>query len=119
MAKLKPDTDPLELDGIVEKPSPQAAPSTLAQIGRFVLPWRTIEILEDRPLGKDNELYLTEANRILCGESRVLAHRIEGKWLTTGDPLPYLIANVEYALRNPEIGKALSDYLRQLQFDDF
>ena len=67
MARIKSGTDPLELDGVVEKPSPETAPSTLAQIGRFVLPWRTIEILETRPLGKDNELYLTEANQILCG----------------------------------------------------
>jgi UTP--glucose-1-phosphate uridylyltransferase len=113
MAKLKQGIDPPELESLVEKPSPEASPSTLAQIGRFVLPWRTIEILETRPLGKDNELYLTDANRILCGESRVLAHRIEGRWYTTGDPLPYLIANIEYGLRHPEIGEALADYLRR------
>ncbi len=114
MAKLKEGTSPWELESIVEKPSPDEAPSTLAQIGRFVLPWRTIEILETRPLGKDNELYLTDANHILCQEGRVLAHRIEGTWYTTGDPLPYLITNIEYGLRHPEIGKALADYLRRL-----
>lgn len=114
MAKLKQGTNPRELESIVEKPSRDAAPSTLAQLGRFVLPWRTIEILETRPLGKDNELFLTDANHILCQESRVLAHPIEGTWYTTGDPLRYLIANVEYGLRHPEIGKGLAGYLRGL-----
>jgi UTP--glucose-1-phosphate uridylyltransferase len=112
MAKLKEGKNPPELESIVEKPSPQAAPSTMAQIGRFVLPWRMIEILQNCPLGKDNELYLTDANCILCGEARVLAHAIEGIWYTTGDPLRYLIANVQYALRHPEIGKQFADYLR-------
>lgn len=118
MAKLKEGKNPPELESIVEKPQPAAAPSNLAQIGRFVLPWRTIEILETRPLGKDNELYLTDANHILCGESRVLAHRIQGTWYTTGDPLPYLVANIEYGLRHPEIGKGLANYLRKLSLPE-
>ena len=62
-------------------------------------------------VGKGEELYLTYANNRLCQESRVLAHEIEGTWLTTGDPLRFLKANVEYGLRHPEIGEELARYL--------
>ncbi|NUQ64374.1 MAG: UTP--glucose-1-phosphate uridylyltransferase [Pirellulales bacterium] len=115
LARLKKGTEPKELEYIVEKPSVADAPSTLAQLGRFVLPWRTIEILERQPVGKGNELWLTDANHTLCREGRVIAHQIEGTWYTTGDPLRYLIANVEYALRDREIGEEFAAYLGKLK----
>ncbi len=114
LARLKPGTDPKELEFIVEKPAVEEAPSTLAQLGRFVLPWRTVEILENQSVGRGNELWLTDANHTLCREGRVIAHQIEGIWYTTGDPLRYLIANVEYALRDPEIGEEFAAYLSRL-----
>lgn len=114
VVKLKEGTDLPEMDSIIEKPAPDEAPSTLAQIGRFVLSPRTIDLLETTPLGKGGELYLTDAIDRLSREDRVLVHSIEGAWYTTGDPLRYLIANVEYALRHPEVGKDFANYLRTL-----
>src|SRR5262249_29168011 len=102
IVKLKPNTDPPEMESIVEKPAPGKAPSTLAQFGRFVLTPRVVEILERRELGLGNELYLTDAIDKLSREARVLVQRIEGTWHTIGDPLRYLIASAEYALRHPE-----------------
>ncbi|MBN2475544.1 MAG: UTP--glucose-1-phosphate uridylyltransferase [Pirellulales bacterium] len=119
LARVKEGTNPKELESIVEKPSLEEAPSTLAQFGRFVLPWRTIEILETMEPGLDNELYLTDANHILCREARVLAHTIEGVWYTTGDPLRFLQTNVQYALRHPEIGRAFAEYLRSLDLSQY
>ena len=115
LAKLKKDREPKELEFIIEKPSLEEAPSTLAQLGRFLLPWRVVEILEHLDLGKANELWLTDANDRLCREDRVIAHTIEGKWFTIGDPLRFLKANVEYALRNAVIGEEFADYLRTVQ----
>lgn len=120
MAKVKQGTQPPELESIVEKPAPKDAPSRLAQLGRFVLPWRTIEILDamsrNQSYHATNELYLTHANDILCREARVLAHGIEGKWITTGDLVSFLIANIEYALQHedPEISRGVTEYLRTL-----
>lgn len=111
LASVKPGTDPAELEWIVEKPSPAEAPSNLAQLGRFVLPWRVIDILENMEPDKDNELYLTNANDKLCREGRVLVHAIEGKWYTTGDPLRFLKTNVEYAARDKTIGREFREYL--------
>jgi UTP--glucose-1-phosphate uridylyltransferase len=124
IAKLKPNSHPPEIETIIEKPKPEAAPSTLAQLGRFVLPYRVVEILEGfvqtGTLGLGGELYLTDAIEQMCREGcRVLAHSIEGEWFTTGDPLRFLIANIEYALRRPDISKGLADYLRALDVSRF
>ena len=111
-AKLKGNS--MEIESLVEKAPATKAASNLAQLGRFLLPWRIVEILEEMKVGQGEELYLTYANNRLCQESRVLAHEIEGRWLTTGDPLRYLKANVEYALCNPEIGQEFAAYLAEV-----
>lgn len=112
IVKLKPNSDPPELESIIEKPTPEKAPSTLAQFGRFVLTPRVIDILDRRELGLGNELYLADAIDKLRRDSRVLVQRIQGQWYTVGDPLRFLIATVEYALRNAEIGEDFAAYLR-------
>ena len=111
-AKLKGDT--MEIESLVEKAPASEAASNLAQLGRFLLPWRIVEILEQMEVGAGQELYLTYANNRLCQESRVLAHEIEGEWMTTGDPLRFLKANVEYALRDPRIKKDFAAYLAEV-----
>jgi UTP--glucose-1-phosphate uridylyltransferase len=111
-AKLKGNSN--ELQSLVEKAPASEAASNLAQLGRFLLPWRIIQILEEMDVGKGQELYLTYANNQLCQESRVLAHEIEGQWLTTGDPLRFLKANIEYALRDPSLSADLAVYLAEV-----
>jgi len=114
VAKIKDETEPKEMESIVEKPAPDDAPSTLAQIGRFVFSSDVIGILEQIDVASGNELYLTDAIAVLCRESKVLVHPIEGQWYTTGDPLRYLMTNVAYALEHAEIGKNFAEYLRSL-----
>jgi UTP--glucose-1-phosphate uridylyltransferase len=128
--KLKPGTGHRELEYIVEKPSPANAPSNLAQLGRFVLSSKIIGILEDlkESLKKENskggengELWLTDAIDRLAETDTVIVHPIEGKWLTTGDPLRFLKTTVEFALDRPDIGAEFAEYLRGLdlsRFDD-
>ncbi|NLS98204.1 MAG: NTP transferase domain-containing protein [Planctomycetaceae bacterium] len=111
-AKLRGDT--MEIVSLIEKAPAEEAASNLAQLGRFLLPWRIVELLEAMKVGKGDELYLTYANNQLCQESKVLAHKIEGTWYTTGDPLRFLRATVEYALRHPEIAEDFAEYLRSL-----
>ncbi|MCA9265767.1 MAG: UTP--glucose-1-phosphate uridylyltransferase [Planctomycetales bacterium] len=111
--RMKPNTDPPEIEMIIEKPKPEEAPSTLAQLGRFILTPRVIDILETMGPRTGGELYLTDAIDILCKEHRVIAHTIEGHWHTTGDPLRYLITNVEYAVRDPDVGPGFVSYLKE------
>ncbi|MFT5443153.1 MAG: UTP--glucose-1-phosphate uridylyltransferase [Myxococcota bacterium] len=112
MMELKPGKDPIELASIIEKPTKEEAPSNLAQFGRFVLSYKAVEILEDTALGKGNELWLTDAIARLCQEDRVLVQIVDGTWYTTGDHYQLLIANIEYALANPELAPRLTTYLK-------
>jgi UTP--glucose-1-phosphate uridylyltransferase len=122
-ATLKAQSDPAEVLGIVEKPAPDQAPSTLAQLGRFVLSWKIIEILEEVRRGLDTaageELYLTFANNLLCQRGRVLAHVIEGRWFTPSDPQQFLQTNVEFALRHPRFGPEFARYLQALDLSPY
>jgi UTP--glucose-1-phosphate uridylyltransferase len=117
--KLKPGTDHNELEYIVEKPSPANAPSNLAQLGRFVLSRKIIDILEDLTVGQDGELWLTDAIDRLAATDSVIVHPIEGKWFTTGDPLRFLKTTVEFALDRPDIGTEFAAYLRGLDLSRF
>ncbi len=128
--KLKPGVGHRELEYIVEKPAPEKAPSNLAQLGRFVLSSKIIDILEElkEDLKKENskggengELWLTDAIDRLAATDTVIVHPIEGKWLTTGDPLRFLKTTVEFALDRPDIAAEFAEYLRGLdlsRFDD-
>jgi UTP--glucose-1-phosphate uridylyltransferase len=118
-AKLKPGTDRNELEHIVEKPSPGEAPSNLAQLGRFVLSYQAVEILESLTVGKGGELWLTDAIDRLAASDSVIVHPIQGKWFTTGDPLRFLMTTVEFALERADIGPAFSDFLGALDLSRF
>ncbi len=119
-AELRDSTDPPEIVSLVEKPKPDQAASNLAQLGRFVLPWRVIQILEEMShnLEAKDELYLTYANNQLCQQGRMLAHTINGRWLTTGDPLRHLKASVLYALRHEKVGHDFAAFLRDLDLPE-
>jgi UTP--glucose-1-phosphate uridylyltransferase len=111
---LKPGRQPLELESVVEKPDPEHAPSTLAQLGRFVLSPKVVDLLLQAKVGRGEELYLTPAIHQLSKNDRVLVHEIEGTWHTTGDPLRFMKANVEYMLKTPEFGPEFAAHLRDL-----
>jgi UTP--glucose-1-phosphate uridylyltransferase len=118
-AKLKAGTDRNELEHIVEKPAPAEAPSNLAQLGRFVLSYKTIEVLENLTVGQGGELWLTDAIDQLAASDSVIVHPIQGKWFTTGDPLRFLKTTVEFALDRPDIGADFAQYLRELDLSGF
>jgi UTP--glucose-1-phosphate uridylyltransferase len=111
---LKPGRAPLELESVVEKPDPERAPSTLAQLGRFVLSPKVVDLLLAAKVRPGEELYLTPAIHQLSKTDRVLVHSIEGTWHTTGDPLRFMKANVEYMLRSEEFGPDCAAHLREL-----
>jgi UTP--glucose-1-phosphate uridylyltransferase len=118
------DTEPpVERDGrkiyrirdLVEKPSPEDAPSTLAVVGRYVLPAEIFGYLERTTPGRGGEIQLTDALRQLAKERGLWAVVCEGKSYDAGDKLGFLQATVEIALENPEFGEAFRTWLRQLK----
>lgn len=104
------------LEKIAEKPSIEDAPSNLVSFGRFLFTPKILPIIEKLKEGKNNELWLVDAVSILAKEEKILIHNIEGKWLTTGDPLNFLKANLEFAIKRKDIGDDLRDYIKKLLY---
>jgi UTP--glucose-1-phosphate uridylyltransferase len=103
-----------QIGAIVEKPKPEAAPSTLAVVGRYVLTPRIFHHLENVQPGLGGEIQLTDAISAMLAEQQVLAYRYQGIRYDCGSKLGYLQATVEYALRHSEVGSDFAAYLRTL-----
>ncbi|WP_269532013.1 UTP--glucose-1-phosphate uridylyltransferase GalU [Chitinimonas sp. BJYL2] len=103
----------LKLTGIVEKPKPDEAPSTLAVVGRYVLSPRIFRHLTTAQPGKGGEIQLTDAIAALLDEERVIALPFEGTRYDCGSKLGYLEATLAYGAKHPEIGPAFTTYLQQ------
>ncbi len=99
------------VEAIVEKPPPQAAPSNLAVIGRYVLTPRIFNHLRRATPGAGGEIQLTDAIASLLGEERVLAYRFRGTRYDCGSKLGYLQATVALGRKHPEVGRAFTDWL--------
>lgn len=103
------------ITAMVEKPARNEAPSNLSVVGRYVLPASIWPLLQKTPLGKGDEVQLTDTIAMLMEREPVDAHHITGKSHDCGSKLGYLMANVEYGLRHSELGNDFSRYLKQLK----
>ena len=99
------------VDGIVEKPSPEVAPSNLAVLGRYILTPAIFEILEKTGRGAGGEIQLTDGIAELLKREQVLAYQYEGRRYDCGSKIGYLRATVEYALEHPELADEFREYL--------
>jgi len=100
---------------VIEKPSREEARSNLIMFGRFLLNADVVRILGEIPLGKSNELWLTDGVReyVRRGGEVVTQPVIDGEWLTIGDPVNYLQTLIEYALDDEEIRAAIEPRIRK------
>lgn len=97
---------------VVEKPKPDVAPSNLAIVGRYVLPGRIFELLENTKPGAGGEIQLTDAIEALLAERSVLAYRFEGTRFDCGNKLGLVRATLHMALADPQIGAATRELIR-------
>ena len=100
------------VNGIVEKPSPELAPSTLAVVGRYILNPRIFYHLAKIETGWLGEIQLTDGIQALLAEEQVLAYRYQGTRFDCGSKLGYLEATVAFGLRHPEVGAAFAASLK-------
>lgn len=107
--------DTMQLKGIVEKPEAGEAPSRFAAFGRYILNQDIIDILQKIPLGKGNELWLTDAiEEYIRQGGKIFAKNVDdGEWLTTGDPLNYLKTSLKYALDRDDVKDDLKKFLKK------
>ncbi|MGB9867755.1 MAG: UTP--glucose-1-phosphate uridylyltransferase GalU [Bacillota bacterium] len=99
---------------LVEKPSPSAAPSRLAVMGRYVLTPEIFKILEHTPPGHNGEIQLTDALREYLKVGTIVACELDAERFDVGDKLGLIKATVELALRRPELAEPLRNYLKEL-----
>ena len=104
-----------KMEGIVEKPKPAQAPSTLGVVGRYILTPRIFGFLESVQAGAGGEIQLTDGIAKLLEREQVLAYEFHGKRYDCGSKLGYLQATVEFALRHPQLNHEFRAYLRSLQ----
>ena len=104
-----------EITDMVEKPKQAEAPSKLAIIGRYILTPAVFDMLSQTQFGTGNELQLTDGLRLLLKKEKMYAYVYEGKRHDTGDKLGFLKATVEFALKRPDLGEPLREYLKSLK----
>ena len=100
---------------IVEKPSPDIAPSNLAVVGRYILTPAIFKQLKITKRGAGNEIQLTDAIAALLAEEDVYAYSFTGKRYDCGSKLGYLQASIEYGLKHEELRDDFKRYLKGLK----
>lgn len=104
-----------EVNAIVEKPQPDAAPSTLAVVGRYVLTGRIFDYLENIGQGAGGEIQLTDGIAALMRDQKVLAYRYDGQRYDCGSKLGYLKATVAMGLKHAETGAGFAEFMKSMQ----
>ncbi|MFL6789261.1 MAG: UTP--glucose-1-phosphate uridylyltransferase, partial [Sphingomicrobium sp.] len=102
----------VEVKGLVEKPTADKAPSTLAVIGRYLLEPKVFEHLERQNRGAGGEIQLTDALATLIGRSAFHGLRFEGKRFDCGDKVGFFEANLAFALARDDIGADVRDIVK-------
>lgn len=110
IVKLRGETQ--FVDDIIEKPSPKNAPSRLAVFGRYLFTPDIFDALDKTKAGKGDEFWISDAIKILSKDKPVATQKVKGgRWLTTGDPISYFRAILEYAADRPELKEQIKSYL--------
>jgi UTP--glucose-1-phosphate uridylyltransferase len=102
----------VEVLGLVEKPAPAVAPSTLSIIGRYILMPEVIGYLETLERGAGNEIQLTDGMAKLIGQQPFHGLRYEGQRFDCGDKIGWLEAQIAYALKRPDLSEAVRAFLQ-------
>jgi UTP--glucose-1-phosphate uridylyltransferase len=103
------------IQDMVEKPSPEKAPSDLAIIGRYILTPAIFQELQETRPGAGGEIQLTDGLRGLLAREAVYGYLFEGKRYDAGHKLGFLKATVEIALQRKDLGKPFRQYLKSLK----
>jgi UTP--glucose-1-phosphate uridylyltransferase len=104
--------DVVEVTGLVEKPSPEEAPSNLAVLGRYILPAKIFDAIADTKPGSGGEIQLTDAMATLLADGTPVHGIIyRGHRYDTGMPLGYLQAVVQIAAKRADLGEEFRAWL--------
>lgn len=103
---------------LVEKPTPEAAPSDLAIVGRYILMPEIFEALEQTPPDGGGEIQLTNGLRALLRTQTMYGLAFRGRRYDAGSKLGFVKATVQFALKRPDLAPGLREYLKTLSLDE-
>jgi UTP--glucose-1-phosphate uridylyltransferase len=101
------------VDDLIEKPDPKRAPSNLAIGGRYILDPAIFKCIRRTKPGVGGEIQLTDAFRLLNGESRIHALKIDGVRYDIGSKFDFIMTNIDFALKREQFRGRLLDYMRR------
>jgi len=110
----KEDGTLIRVKELVEKPAPESAPSNQAIIGRYILTPEIFDLLEAKETGAGGEIQITDAMEKLLITQDIHGFLFEGTRFDCGDKAGFQMANIAYAMDNPEIKDRLTSYLQTL-----
>ncbi len=100
---------------VLEKVDRQKAPSNVTQLGRFIFNHKIIDVIKSTPI-KNGELWLADANATLAKNGKIYAqYTPENAWMTTGDPMRWLKANIVLALSHPQFSTDIKQFIKDLK----
>ncbi|HDM9200611.1 TPA: UTP--glucose-1-phosphate uridylyltransferase GalU, partial [Listeria innocua] len=102
------------VNGFVEKPDPNEAPSNLAILGRYLLTPQIFDFLETQKPGAGGEIQLTDAINSLNEIQRVFAYDFEGERYDVGDKFGFIKTTMQFALKHPEIKDEVANLVDEL-----
>jgi UTP--glucose-1-phosphate uridylyltransferase len=105
----------LRVGRMVEKPSPQEAPSRMGVSGRYILTPAVFDHIRNNPRGQGGEIQLTDGIAKLIDTEGVHAYSYQGKRYDCGSKLGFLEATVDFALRHAEVGPGFRDYMKGMR----
>ncbi|MCM3389089.1 UTP--glucose-1-phosphate uridylyltransferase GalU [Ureibacillus chungkukjangi] len=105
---------PIEVNGFVEKPNREIAPSNLAIMGRYVLTPNIFNALKATTPGAGGEIQLTDAIELLNKSERIIAHDVLGQLYDIGSKFGFVKATIDFALERPELRDEVLSYLKQI-----
>ena len=108
------DKSVYRIEDIIEKPSLEEAPSNIGTVGRYILTPEIFPCIKETPLGKGNEIQLTDAIRMLIKKEKkdVYAYKFRGKRYDAGDKQGYVKAIIDFALERGDLRGEIEKYLR-------
>ncbi|OQY02218.1 MAG: UTP--glucose-1-phosphate uridylyltransferase [Desulfobacteraceae bacterium 4572_130] len=107
-------TDIFKIKGMVEKPSPDKAPSNFAVVGRYILTPEIFDFLEKKKIGAGGEIQLTDAIAELLDIQSVYGYKFKGTRFDCGDKAGYQMANLAFTMERPELKDKMLKFIKKI-----
>jgi len=106
--------DLMKIIDIVEKPSPENAPSNYGVVGRYIFSSMIFSMLDKVSAGVGNEIQLTDAIKLLLKTNPIYSYKFSGTRYDCGTKIGFIKANIAFALNNPNYSDELKIYIKNL-----